>query len=254
MELDSERYLALLRGDVDRMLTVAALGLEAPVPTCPGWTVTDAVRHTGEVYQHKIACMRLQRRPEDEEYTQGPPEGTDLLDWVRESHQALVAELTDRGPAAPTYTWWPDDQTVGFWYRRMAQETAVHRVDVESAYDEISPIDTALAIDGIDEVLKRFIGGDWSEYADEDWADVSPKAGAGRTVLVRTSDHAWQATLHPDRIDVTSGIGPADATLTGEPSELLLVLWGRRPTSAVHVEGDAELVGAFRDRLRLATQ
>jgi hypothetical protein len=42
--------------------------------------------------------------------------------------------------------------------------------------------------------------------------------------------------------------------VSGEPSELLLWLWGRRPDSAVQREGDHELLAAFRERLRVVTQ
>ena len=42
--------------------------------------------------------------------------------------------------------------------------------------------------------------------------------------------------------------------MSGEPSELLLWLWGRRPDSAVQLEGDTELLAGFRARLRVVTQ
>src|SRR3954454_9467343 len=125
------RYLESIDADSDRLATVAAQGLDNPVPPCPGWTVGDAVRHTGSVYWHKVMCMRLQRRPEEHEWPQDPPDGVGLVDWFRDAHRTLREELTSRGPDAPSPTWWPDDQTVGFWYRRMAQEVAIHRVDVE---------------------------------------------------------------------------------------------------------------------------
>jgi hypothetical protein len=50
------------------------------------------------------------------------------------------------------------DQTVGFWIRRMAQETVVHRVDAELAA-EVAPgaIPDDIALDGIDEFLIAFI-------------------------------------------------------------------------------------------------
>jgi hypothetical protein len=42
--------------------------------------------------------------------------------------------------------------------------------------------------------------------------------------------------------------------VSGEPSELLLWLWGRRPDSAVVLEGDGELLSGFRARLKVVTQ
>ena len=207
--MDWDRYLELLETDGSLLASTARSGdLAAPIPTCPGWTVRDAVAHTGAVYQHKIACMRLQRSPGDD-YEQEPPAGTDLLDWYDASLAALLTELRQRGPDAPAYTWWPPDQTVGFWYRRMAQEAAVHRVDVQDAFGAATPIDEELAVDGIDEVLDRFLSGDWSDEPPEEWRGVDPAAGAGEAIAVRTQDRVWRTTLAPDIIALARDDGPA---------------------------------------------
>jgi uncharacterized protein (TIGR03083 family) len=243
--MDPDRYLTLLRADGDRLAEVAASGLDPLVPACPGWTVRDVVAHLAEVYQHKLACIREGRRPDP-----WPPEDfatREPLSFFRESLDELIEELKARGPEAPSYTWWKPDQTVGFWYRRMAQETAVHRVDVESGHDAVTPVDDELALDGIDEVLERFL-------ADEDWAEMPVDEAAGTTVAVRSGDHAWRVHLERESVTIEPGPGHAEATVTGEPSELLLWLWGRRPDSAVHVEGDSDVVHALRERLVLATQ
>ena len=42
--------------------------------------------------------------------------------------------------------------------------------------------------------------------------------------------------------------------VSGEPSELLLWLWGRRPDTAVTREGDGDLLTGFRERLKVVTQ
>ena len=53
----------------------------------------------------------------------------------------LVGELTSRDEHDFAETWWWDERTVGFWGRRMAHEAAIHRVDVELAHDDVTPID-----------------------------------------------------------------------------------------------------------------
>jgi uncharacterized protein (TIGR03083 family) len=243
--MDPDRYLFLLRANGDRLAEAAELGLDVLVPSCPGWDVRTLVAHTAETYQHKLACIRLGRRPDP-----WPPAefGTrEPLSFFRSSLDELIEEMKARGPEAPAYTWWPPDQTVGFWYRRMALETAVHRVDAEAAHDVVTPVDDDLALDGVDEVLERFL-------AHENWADHPVDAAAGTTVAVRTGDHAWRVHLERDEVRIEPGPGHAEATVTGEPSELLLWLWGRRPESAVHAEGDENLLHALRERLALATQ
>jgi uncharacterized protein (TIGR03083 family) len=242
-----ERYLDLLASDATLLAdTAGAIDLDAPVPTCPGWLARDAVEHTAVTYHHKIACMQLGRRPDEDEYVRAPAPGQDPVDFFRDALGALLEELVRRGPAAPSYTWWPADQTVGFWYRRMAQETAVHRVDVQSVTGDVTPVEDDLALDGIDEVLTLMLAGDWAEEPVED--------ASGSTVAIRTGDHAWRVTLDQEEVTLTEGPGRSHATVSGEPSELLLWLWGRRPISAVTVDGDEAVVGELRERLSLATQ
>ncbi|MGZ4615082.1 MAG: maleylpyruvate isomerase family mycothiol-dependent enzyme [Actinomycetes bacterium] len=242
-----DRFLARLRSDAARIAEIAGDDLDAPVPTCPGWAVRDAVTHTGAVYSHKVACMRLPGGPQQlEDWQHGPAEGQDTVEWFQERFAELVEELAARGPEAASYTWYEPDQTVGFWFRRMAQETAVHRVDVESAFSAITPVADDLAVDGIDEVLDLFLA--------YQAADVGPDGPGRGTVAVRTGDHIWRSTLNADDVVLSSEPGAADAVVSGEPSELLLWLWGRRPDSAVLIEGDAELVKGFRERLRVVTQ
>lgn len=248
------RYLELLEGDSAR-LSQAARGVElsAAIPTCPGWTVEDCVAHIAEVYQHKIACIRLRRRP-GEDYEQRPPAGVDVLTWFDNSAAALLDELRTRGPEAPAYTWWPPNQTVGFWYRRMAQETAVHRLDVEDAARQPTPIDTQLALDGIDEVLDWFMSDDWDDVEPEEWGDVDPHAGENRTIAVHSAGRIWRSTLQPEAIPLERDDGPADAVVSGDPEAVLLWLWGRRPDTSVELTGSEEALAAFRDRLHIATQ
>ncbi len=252
LEPAPERYLSLLREDGERLAAVATRDLDASVPPCPGWTVRDVVVHTGHVYLHKIANMATMGPAE---FPPEPAATGDAVEWFRGAHARLLHELGTRGPSAPSYTWWKPDQTVGFWYRRMAQETAVHRVDAETALDQLSPVADDLAVDGVDEVLRRFLGHDmWRDLSPEEWGGVDAHAGEGQSVGVRTGGWSWQVELHPGRIDVTDGTDFADAVVTGEPSEVLLWLWGRRPDPVVHVDGDARVVTALRDRLTVATQ
>jgi uncharacterized protein (TIGR03083 family) len=251
--LSPERYLWLLSADGHRLSEVAEGNLGRPAPTCPGWDVDEVVRHTGEVYHHKIACTMLGRRPADDEYEHGPGDGLDLLDWFDGALSALIDTLSARSPESTAYTWYPPEQDVGFWMRRMAQETAIHRVDAEAAADDITSIDDDLAVDGVDEVLDLFarfgVGDDPSE-------DVS--AWDGRSWLVRTGPRAWHLDVRasdPDgQIRLRRDSGPADAVVTGEPSELLLWLWGRRPDAAVSVQGTSASAAELRALLAHATQ
>jgi uncharacterized protein (TIGR03083 family) len=183
-----------------------------------------------------------------------PPDlsGREPLGLLRESLATLVSELRTRGPAAVSYTWYPPDQTVGFWFRRMAQETAVHRVDVELAHSALTPVDASLAADGIDEVLVVMLAGDWSDFPVEEAAgSVVDLSAGGRTWRVRLDRTAVAVTEHAADPSITDG---ANAVVSGDPSDLLLWAWGRAPIDPLTVDGDAEAVAALRRRLVMATQ
>jgi hypothetical protein len=122
----------------------------------------------------------------------------------------------------------------------------VHRVDVESAFDQVTHVDDELAVDGIDEVLDLFL----AYQAD----DVGPDGPGRGTVAVRTGHRIWRLELQPDAVVVSREPGPAEALVSGEPGELYLWLWGRRPDSAVVLEGDENLLAGLRARLTVVTQ
>lgn len=247
--LSPQRYLDLIRTGSARLADVGELGLDADVPCCPGWQVRDVLAHVAEVYQHKIACMREQQSPDPwplPEFASREPG-----EFLRSSTEELLAELETRGPDAPSYTWWADDQTAGFWFRRMAQEVAVHRYDAELAHDVTTPIDAELAVDGVDEVLRLMLGGPW-------WADYETAHPVDATVLVRAGERSWWVSVGADSVTVADETFPGaeEATragVTGDPASVLLWLWGRRGDDAVTFAGDEKVLAEFRARLAEST-
>ncbi|HKR99196.1 MAG TPA: maleylpyruvate isomerase family mycothiol-dependent enzyme [Candidatus Dormibacteraeota bacterium] len=243
--LTHQRYVELLHQDGERLVRAGHHHLQAAVPWCPGWDVREVVRHTGSVYRHKVACMQLGRSPGEDGWIREPAPHEDLELWFQDSLELLLDELRSRQPEDATFTWWPEDQTVGFWGRRMALETAVHRVDVESAAGSMTPVDPALALDGIDEVLRIFL------VARDQPAD----ADGQHRVDVASDGESWTVELHNDRVTTTAGASPdADARLSGDSEPLFLYLWGRAERDGLEVSGDTTAVDALRRRLVAATQ
>jgi len=232
------------RRDGRRLAAVAAGNLERPVPSCPGWTVRDLVEHVAEVYEHKIACTEQGAMPDP--WPPAWPSDRDPVDWLVDAHGRLLGMLGRLGPLAPSATWWPQDQTVGFWGRRMAQETVIHRVDGELAVGDETAVDVELALDGVDEVLSIFLAGDWSAAA----ADGC----RGQRALVRSGGRAWTVVLDRDRVEVSPSGGASDATVDGPPPQMLLWLWGRTSDDRVAGGGDRSVLSLLRSRLVLATQ
>jgi uncharacterized protein (TIGR03083 family) len=246
--VDFTRYVDHVteQGDAMRAAAVTA-GPAAAVVTCPEWTVQELVRHVARV--HQWAARALLAAPGDERPTPDEPPRVwdELLAWWDEQRSTLVKTLRERGPDTPSWTFAPP-HTAGFWARRQAHETAVHRLDAEhaaagSAQPDSVPslvFDPELAADGIDEVLHVGIPRRLRR---------EPAAVHG-TVLLHAADagRAWLVRLHgPDPLEVGPADHPAidaDASVVGTADAVYRAVWGR-PSHAVK-GGDPALVSALR--------
>lgn len=244
--MEPSRLLDCLAADHARLRAVVADRLADPVPTCPGWTVSDLVRHVGAVYLHKTECIVRGVSPEP-----WPPPGVEdeePLALLDRGYGALTGQFAGHAAGDPAYTWYAPDQTVGFWIRRMAQETVIHRVDAELAAGvAVDPIPDDLAEDGIDEVLQLFLGYGATAWP-EDFAAVLRDA-SGRRLRVRSPGGSWLVRTGTDGVEVTVEDPPAggaapdadpgvDATVSGDATPLLLWLWNRDGDATLATSGD----------------
>jgi uncharacterized protein (TIGR03083 family) len=242
-----EAFLANLDADSHLLAAAAARGLEPDVPCCPGWTVRDLVVHMGEVISQKadlVAGSWVDSWPPRKTL----PEGADPVAWYRQESVRLYEALAAADPAAPAMTF-GRDRTVGFWIRRMAHETVVHRVDAEQSHGYESGVDPELAADGVAELFDVFVAGH------PPWARFQP---AANVVRVETANQSWTVRLGRfvgskkarDYVLPTTMLEPKakpDATVSADPDRLLLWMWGRAPIEAVSVTGDREAVERFRE-------
>jgi len=229
-----DRYLEEIRSQGEALLGAAVGRFDAAVPCCPGWEVRDAVAHTGVVHRHKERMVRERLVDGSPEPESSPDTDDVLLAWYAEGLEMLLATLAATDPATPIFTWHSADQTAGFWYRRMAHETAVHRADIESAAAPISPWAPDLAADGVEELLGPIM----CAYTDEPRWEYVPD---GRVVALRTTDERGD---HPDPVSV----------LTAPAWDLDLWAWGRLPATVLRVEGDASVVDLIRSVAAAATR
>ena len=265
--MENARFLECLESDFWRFREVAPGRLEGRVPSCPDWTVADLTRHVAEVYLHKVEMMRHGAHPEG-----WPPAAfleEEPIGLLTRGYGELRAEFDARRPEDVSKTWYEPDQTVGFWVRRMAQETVIHRIDAElGAAAPIAPVPADLAVDGIDELLKVFVA-----YAFRQWPEDFTEAlqnSPGRTFLIRTDattdtpSVSWLVSTAPDHLTVEGG--PAektdemvtpDVTISGTPTAILRWAWNRETPgepSPVRIEGNTEALREFRQCVVEATQ
>ncbi len=229
---DAASYCRAVAAEGARLLAAARQGPEAPVPPCPGWDETDLVRHVARV--HRWVTAVLGSGPEGAAFPKDAPRAwVDLAPWYEAGLAGLVATLRATDPGRPAWNWWAEGPgPAGFWHRRMAHETAVHRVDAEIAVTGVAgPIEAELAADGAEEYLA---------LADRSLS-VHPLQGlSGQLGLrARDADLVLTAVMADDGVAIKDGLDGAEVVVAGPASSLLLWLVRRVPLGALEVTGDA---------------
>src|SRR4029450_13488361 len=69
--------------------------------------------------------------PPEASFFADPPGDDALVGWFRAGHATLVDALSAADPALDCWTFLPAPSPLGFWARRQAHETAIHRVDAQ---------------------------------------------------------------------------------------------------------------------------
>ena len=209
-----EQHVQFFRSEADAFARVLAAGdLDAHVPACPDWTLTNLTAHLGGVHRWARAAILTGPGPLDEKTI---PVGRDaIVAWFTEGAAALHETLAATDPAAPCWTF-SLETTASFWLRRQALETTVHRWDAESSQGTPAPIDAALAVDGLHEAVDMFFP---RQVRLQRIAPLvrslrlAPDEGAPRVL-------AGDGTTAPTEAQ-------ADAEVAGPAEALALLVWGR---------------------------
>ncbi|HET6810252.1 MAG TPA: maleylpyruvate isomerase family mycothiol-dependent enzyme [Acidimicrobiales bacterium] len=244
MPLAPERYLEQLRSDGAALAAAAAVDTSARVPGCPDWDVAALVGHTGVIHRWvaEILRTRAQERPSRRGFA-APEGGPAVLEWYRGGLDLLVGALEDAGPDADVWNWARPRQPSAFWFRRMAQETAVHRWDAQSATGTPAGVPQDLAVDGIAEMLESFL-------PLLSTAGPPPDLGGSLHVHATDTEGEWTVRPGPEHLEVEPGHGKGDAAVRGAASDLLLALWGRPVFDRLETFGDSSVVERWRERVR----
>jgi uncharacterized protein (TIGR03083 family) len=251
-QLDADRYVAEIEASTAGLAEIVAeYDQSLPIPTCPEWTLRQLVTHVGRAHRWAAEITRTRsdafipfrevpdgKLPDDraEQCAWLRAGAARIIDAAREAGSDLVWSFTGPAPA-------------GFWMRRMAHETLVHRADAElAAGAEPEPlIEAEVAADAIDEWLMLLTGGLGNPG---ERAKALP-AHAG--LHIHATDDGlggrgeWMIRHNAGGLAVEPGHGQGDAALTGPAASLLLVLMRRRPASdpAVTVYGDSAVVDGW---------
>ncbi|MFL6238493.1 MAG: maleylpyruvate isomerase family mycothiol-dependent enzyme [Actinomycetes bacterium] len=241
--MEIAEHIAHLRRDGVSLFEAAGrAGLDAHVPSCPGWTVRDLVQHQGDV--HRWAAAQLRRntsepmsRDERKSWLFSWEHADDLLAWFREGHEQLATTLEQSSDDVVAYTFLPAPNARAMWARRQSHETAIHRVDAELASGPPSGFDAEFAADGVDEILYGF-----ASLPDGTTTDPVRSFSLRATDI----DRRWNVQLAPDGVHVTDD-GDAECTISATASDLYLLMWNRGALDGLELAGDPAPLSVWRE-------
>ena len=256
--IEPRRFTDALGAEAELLLDAARrVAPTTQVRSCPGFTVNEVVRHVGGGYRVARSWILEGRAPRS--HQQHPVPGQSTEDYLRAGLTDLLAEFSAHDADTPAGTWWPADRTYGFWYRRMAHETTMHRIDLQltaadagasEGADLITLVAEDFAVDGVDEALAVWFG--------RRLPMLGVSGTVTRSVGVRTGGHHWIARAGPGFTEAwpcsAREAERADALVSGTPMLVYLWMWGRRDHRAVTWTGDADAAGQLWALMRLATR
>jgi uncharacterized protein (TIGR03083 family) len=245
--MSPEDSLGHLRAAGASLAAAAATDLAAPIRGCPGWTMARLTGHVGQVHQWAGEMVRTGATEQlDFRSLPQPPEGDAVIPWFTEGVERVATALEEAGLEVPVWNWGNAPKTSAFWFRRMAEETTVHRWDAEDAVGDAAPLDAALAVEGIDELL---------QVLGRRIKVVEPLAAEPATIHLHATDveGEWLLTMSSDGVETTHGHAKGDVALRAPASDLLLFLWKRvaadRPGNEVF--GDASVLDEWTQKVKL---
>jgi uncharacterized protein (TIGR03083 family) len=235
--MDPAPFIAAIEDEGAAALNAGRQGVDAPVPTCEGWTVHDVLGHLGRV--HRSVSEILERRSLEIPPVEIPkaPAGEAVLGFFADGLARLVAALRDTDPEQPLYSW-SGDGTGRFYFRRMAHELAIHRFDAEAAHGIPGPFAPHMAVDGIDEFYDVLV-----PFSTRRWDRPLP---TGSLHLHRTDGPGEWLVRAVDGAVVTSREhAKGDVAVRGSASDLFRFVWNRGRGAEVEVFGDESVAAAW---------
>jgi uncharacterized protein (TIGR03083 family) len=221
---------------------IAHADLDVPVPTCPGWSLRQLLRHVGrgDWWAAQLVRDRADTYLDPRAVVNGkPPDDIDgALKWLHDGVVALIDAVGEVGPRVGVWTFL-GTRPASWWIRRRLHEVVVHRADAAIALNAPFAVPAVTAWDGIAEWLDRVMI--------EQAAATPPPLGPGSQIQLNMIDGALggrQIVIDsPQRGALSWYWGTTDhptVVLTGPACDLLLQLVRRSAavTRPVDVSGD----------------
>ena len=226
-----------------------------PVPTCPGWSLTQLLRHVGR--GDRWAAQIVRDRPDDfvdprtVEGGKPPPDPADAIAWLHGGAQRLVDAVELSGAETPVWTFL-GPRPASWRIRRRLHEAAVHRADAAIATGAEFALAADIAADAITEWLERVAIQAGSEGEPLPLED-------GNTLHLHATDPGlgeageWTIGVDDGKITWSHQHGKGSAALRGGATELLLAMVRRVAVADTGIElfGDNTVWQNWLDRTPL---
>lgn len=238
--------------------SAAAAGPDAAVPTTPGWTITDLVRHLGQS-QHWVAEI-IERRITDPallptEMAVLPDDARQWQAWLSQSAQRISSACGDDALDAPVFNAAGDKRSgTRFWMSSALNEAVIHGFDAANAAGRPVDIRPDIAAALISNHLTMLTSPTWEMQRSESAHAIR---GTGQTLqwlATDTADQAgaWLVERRPDGVTWHHATRQADVTVTGPAQSLLLALTRRLPLTSqeathISIDGDTGLAQHWLD-------
>jgi uncharacterized protein (TIGR03083 family) len=216
-----------------------------PVPTCPGWSLTQLLRHVGrgDRWAAQIVADRVDHYldPRAVENGKPPSDPDEAISWLHGGAQRLIDAVEQVGVETPVWTFLGPRPSY-WWVRRRLHEATVHRADAALALGLNYALAPELAADGIGEWLERV-----ASQAGHDNAPIPLEDG--HIVQLHGTDTGlgvsgrWTIRADAGRISWSHGEEAGTVALRGGAVDLLLALVRRVgiADTDIAVSGDASI-------------
>ena len=256
MELTLEQHgQALVDQTAQFAETVRRATTDAPVPTCPEWTLSQLVEHVGQT-QHWVASIVEDQVSDPSQLSTSvaalPADQDAWASWLAEGASRLAVACLDADADAPVWNPAGDGRSgTRFWLRRTLCETIIHRADAAATAGVAYHLDAELAADAITDHLAMMTSPGWAAQRPD---SAEALRGSGQTLHLHASDEPslgeageWFIERGAGAATWRHGHGDADVTVRGPATSLLLVLTRRRSISAglddsLQASGDVDLL------------
>ena len=223
---------------------------EVPVPTCPGWSLYQLLKHVGrgERWSAQIIAERRRDALDPREVRDGkPPEDPDAaIAWLNSGAQQIIDSIYRVGGDALVWTF-HGPKPAGWWVRRRVHEVTVHRADADLALGRDFVISPELAADAVTE---------WIDLATTGADRHAPPLRRGLTLHIHATDEGlgptgeWTVVHDEDGVTWSHDHTKGEVAVRGRAVDLMLAITRRRSTAEAGIEvlGDPVVWEEWLDR------